>query len=74
MALLITGITRSPRLALYPGPRSEGRRFHGRSAVDMALFTGAHNQVLMFARSVAIMCRWRVFSSGPQKHYINSRG
>lgn len=62
MAPMRTGITRSRPLVLQPYPCSECKRFYGRSAVDMTLFMGAHNQVLMFARSVAIMYLCRVFS------------
>lgn len=50
MAPLRTGITRSPSLALQ-----NAGRFYRRSAVDMTLFMGAHNQVLMFAGREAIM-------------------
>lgn len=72
MTPLRTGITRSPPLALKPYPCSERKRFYGRSAVDMTLFMGANNQVLMFARSVAIMYLRRVSSFWPQTYFINS--
>lgn len=72
MASMRTGITRSPPLALQPYPCSECKRFYGRSAVDMTLFMGAHNQVLMFARSVAIMYLCRVFSFWLLTYFSNS--
>lgn len=49
-----------------PLPSLQRRRSYGRSAVDMALFTGSHNQVLMFVRSAAITYPWTPFSPRPR--------
>lgn len=49
-----------------PLPSLQRRRSDGRSAVDMALFTGSHNQVLMFVRSAAITYPWTPFSPRPR--------
>lgn len=74
MAPMRTGITRSRPLALQPYPCSECKRFYGRSAVDMTLFMEAHNQVLMFARGLAIMYLCRVFSFWLLTYFSNSGG
>ncbi len=74
MAPLRTGITRSPSLAQHPNPCMKCRRFYRRSAVDMTLFMGAHNQVLMFAGRVAIMYLWTAFRFWPQEYFIISGG